>query len=228
MTIDSRLYENLRRAAAARSGPGANWHDCIEATTSAYGNPFKEPRLEGSVWELVLRYVAGRLLLNWRGDLDLAAARCESPIEELLLLALALVGINEHAELILGQQREPTLFSELDGAMRVMPQVEVGKYRVDFEVTSWVWTSDVPGRDAWRRASMLIECDGHDFHERTKDQASRDKRRDRDLQAAGFTIYRYTGSDVWRDPFGVAEEIVRSLQTKARNSPPLADRARPS
>ena len=33
-----------------------------------------------------------------------------------------------------------------------------------------------------------MECDGHDFHERTKEQASSDKKRDRSLQAAGFLV----------------------------------------
>ncbi len=44
----------------------------------------------------------------------------------------------------------------------------------------------------------VIECDGHDFHERTKEQAQRDKKRDRELQAAGYKVFRFTGSEIWR------------------------------
>lgn len=47
---------------------------------------------------------------------------------------------------------------------------------------------------------VAIELDGHDFHERTKEQAERDKSRDRLLQAAGWQVLRFTGSEVWRDP----------------------------
>lgn len=57
----------------------------------------------------------------------------------------------------------------------------------------------------WR--ALIVECDGHDYHERTKEQAARDRSRDRKAQQEGFTIYRFTGSEIWRDPLGCAERI---------------------
>ena len=53
-----------------------------------------------------------------------------------------------------------------------------------------------------------MELDGHDFHEKTKEQASGDKRRDRYLAALGWTVLRFSGSDVYRDPAAVMDEIV--------------------
>ena len=44
-----------------------------------------------------------------------------------------------------------------------------------------------------------VECDGHDFHEKTKEQAARDKKRDRDLQALGYRVLRFSGSEIYRD-----------------------------
>lgn len=41
--------------------------------------------------------------------------------------------------------------------------------------------------------SAVIECDGHEFHERTKRQAARDRSRDRAIQAFGYRIFRFTG-----------------------------------
>src|SRR5262245_34455764 len=41
---------------------------------------------------------------------------------------------------------------------------------------------------------IVVECDGHDYHEKTKWQASRDKRRDRILQRLGYRVFRFTGS----------------------------------
>ena len=55
-------------------------------------------------------------------------------------------------------------------------------------------------------ARLVVECDGFDFHERTKEQASRDRRRDRALQRAGFKVYRYTGSDIWADALGFSDK----------------------
>lgn len=53
----------------------------------------------------------------------------------------------------------------------------------------------------------VVECDGHDFHERTKEQAARDRSRDRRLQEAGYRVFRFTGAELYRDPLGCAREI---------------------
>lgn len=60
----------------------------------------------------------------------------------------------------------------------------------------------------WGKHSIVVEVDGHDFHERTKEQAQRDKTRDRLFQQLGFKVLRYTGSEVWRDPIKCALEAV--------------------
>ncbi len=59
--------------------------------------------------------------------------------------------------------------------------------------------------------SVLVECDGHDFHERTKDQAKHDRMKDRFLQANGYNILRFTGSELWSDPYKCAKEIYSFL-----------------
>lgn len=43
---------------------------------------------------------------------------------------------------------------------------------------------------------IAIECDGHDFHERTKQQAAYDRSRDRELLIAGVPTLRFTGSEI--------------------------------
>lgn len=82
----------------------------------------------------------------------------------------------------------------------IFPQVLIGNYRVDFLLLHL----SGPGRFT----GIAIECDGHAFHERTKLQAERDKTRDRELQKLGYRILRYTGSEIWRDAFKCAHEIV--------------------
>jgi very-short-patch-repair endonuclease len=56
---------------------------------------------------------------------------------------------------------------------------------------------------------LVIECDGHDYHERTKEQAARDRSRDRALQSRGYTMFRFTGSEIFRDPVRCAEQVLR-------------------
>lgn len=70
-------------------------------------------------------------------------------------------------------------------------QKKIGKYRVDVLVGK----------------SLVVEVDGHDFHERTKEQAQRDKARDRFLVAHKYRVLRFTGSEVYRRPFACAWEV---------------------
>ena len=124
-------------------------------------------------------------------------ARCESPIEQLMYFALDdmvrfdngfLCYQNIPGQVILQQQ--PTI------------KTPKGEFRPDFLVTAQIQDKE---------ARIAIECDGHDYHERTKEQAAYDKARDRALTAAGYTMLRFTGSEIWRDPTACAEEVSHVL-----------------
>lgn len=135
---------------------------------------------------------------------------CESPIEEAMLVSLISTGLQ------LGDLVEVGGFTVgwddgLSSAVKtllVKPQFKVEKFRADFRVSL---RKQPRGREESREASVLVECDGHDYHERTKDQARRDKSRDRKLQALGHQVLRFTGSEIWADPLLVASEVVDHL-----------------
>lgn len=55
---------------------------------------------------------------------------------------------------------------------------------------------------------LVIECDGHDFHERTKEQAEHDRRRDREMLSSGIPVLRVTGAEVWRSPVKAAFDVL--------------------
>lgn len=80
----------------------------------------------------------------------------------------------------------------------IAPQVKIGNYRVDF-----LTASCCHGEIRY----TAIECDGHDYHERTKGQASRDKKRDRALLALEIPTLRFTGSDIHYKLDECVEEI---------------------
>lgn len=95
----------------------------------------------------------------------------------------------------------------------VEPQVQIENYRVDFLIHAWtdgtVWRrrgGTETGASRWRR--LVVECDGHEFHERTKEQAAKDRSRDRELASLGYEVFRFTGSELWRDPWGCARQVV--------------------
>lgn len=83
--------------------------------------------------------------------------------------------------------------------VEIKPQHAVGSYRLDFAVKF---------RDAEEIEHFIaVECDGHDFHEKTKKQAAHDKKRDRYLQREGYKVLRFTGSEIYADPVACAKEV---------------------
>lgn len=119
-----------------------------------------------------------------------AAELAESPIEVLFLMAFGVHKVTNHR-------------------LAIQPQRQVGKYRVDVAICE---VGDWDGR-------LHIELDGHQFHERTKEQAERDRSRDRWFALQGMRLIRFTGREVWRDPEKCVTEAVESY---------FADRARRS
>lgn len=94
-------------------------------------------------------------------------------------------------------------------------QVKIGEYRVDFLVA--IRTLELG------TGYFAVELDGHDFHEKTKDQVARDKSRDRYLQSRGVAVFRFSGSEVWKDPAGCAgallDDCFASLDARVKGAP---------
>jgi very-short-patch-repair endonuclease len=73
-------------------------------------------------------------------------------------------------------------------------QAQIGPFRADILLT-----------DCER--SLVVECDGAEFHAITKEQVERDKRRDRYFAARGIAVMRFSGAEIHRDPRGCAAEV---------------------
>lgn len=56
---------------------------------------------------------------------------------------------------------------------------------------------------------LAIELDGHEFHERTREQVTSRNQRDRDLAAAGWRVLHFSGSEFHRDPARCINEVAR-------------------
>jgi hypothetical protein len=57
------------------------------------------------------------------------------------------------------------------------------------------------------RQKLCIYTDGHTYHERTEEQAQRDRNIDRKLQELGFRVLRYTGKEVNENLIKVISEV---------------------
>ncbi len=122
------------------------------------------------------------------------AKPCESPLEALMVEAICAFTFLQDRDFPQFSHRAAQ--SPGGCGWRITLQAPIEKYRVDFLI-------EVP-EEAIR---IVVECDGHDFHERTKDQARRDRARDREIQALGYFVLRFTGSEIWADPWKCVEEI---------------------
>lgn len=105
----------------------------------------------------------------------------ESPIEEIL---------GEQLREKTGCKSSKTYKNEdlIRADLNYQVKILNGKYRVDFLLTSYNG-----------KPPLIIECDGHDFHEKTKEQARRDKKRDRECVLAGYAVMRFTGSEIYNN-----------------------------
>lgn len=55
---------------------------------------------------------------------------------------------------------------------------------------------------------LAVELDGYDFHERTKEQVAYRNERDRVLQADGWTVLHFSGSELFRDPLACVQQVI--------------------
>lgn len=86
-------------------------------------------------------------------------------------------------------------------------QVEVTakgqSYRLDFQVVPTYAGMFKQLTNHSQHPLIAIELDGHDFHERTKEQVALRNQRDRVLTSDGWTVWHFSGSELNADPHGV-------------------------
>jgi very-short-patch-repair endonuclease len=62
-----------------------------------------------------------------------------------------------------------------------------------------------------RGLPIVIELDGHEFHEKTKQQAAKDRKRERSIIRRGYHVVRFTGHEVFRGAEACVKEVVEML-----------------
>lgn len=214
MTSDLNRFEAARQMAllmeAKRSGIDPNTLPALRPQAKAKPTFQPKPRPNQEALD-----VLGEAMDEYAGNMTAyrdhlciqAMARCESPIEQMMFAALAWVDMPIFGSggamselLMIHNVDEDAFLAQGQPFARLLLQHPLDKYRVDFLVRA-----AFHGRDP--TDLLVIECDGHDYHERTKQQAQRDRGRDRFMQASGLRVFRFTGSEIWRDPHACAEEV---------------------
>jgi very-short-patch-repair endonuclease len=133
--------------------------------------------------------VAATFERSIKGDLN--RHEITSPVEQIFLMEWRYLEIDRKHSVTIRPQTQVTIGGQ--------------DYRIDFAVH---WSD--------QKQKLAIEIDGHAFHEKTKAQAARDRARERSIIREGYTIMRFTGSEVFGNPRKcVAEvtEIIGRLKT---------------
>lgn len=159
-------------------------------------------------WKAVFSEHMEGAIERWREEQTdfFEGSQCQSEIEKLMLAELLfcpfgyfLGGPHKIHEIYGPGQEEDIEKVSLQNHVVIAPQHEIGPYQADFAIFIRDFSNDL--------MRIVVECDGHDFHEKTKEQAQRDKKRDRYIQAAGFRVFRFTGSEIFRDVAGCVSEL---------------------
>lgn len=115
----------------------------------------------------------------------------QSPVEQFFLMEWEYMGLSKKYEVDLLPQAHLVTDS--------------GQFSVDFAIT--------PLGTRKGRARVVIEIDGHDFHERTREQVRSDKQRERAIVRSGVTVLRFSGSEIVRDSRSCLAEVAKYLES---------------
>lgn len=98
--------------------------------------------------------------------------------------------------------------------IQICPQHKIGKYKADYLLCKQ--NNDVIANTKGS-IDIIVELDGHAFHDKDERQRRYEKKRDRDMQKLGYKVFRYTGSEIVKDPFAAAIECVSYLTGHSEN-----------
>lgn len=166
----------------------------------------RESPVAANVSEFLSR--AGDLLApiladHWAQDVfkDIYDTEIKSPIEHLFYIAL-MAQCRAQCIKVVRERPDP---ATVRGLVCVEAQKQVGKFRVDFVVSQHrIGPDDCCG-------PVVVELDGHAFHDKDKHQRAYEKGRDRFLVRSGFRVLHFTGAEVCADPFRVSFEVLSML-----------------
>lgn len=128
----------------------------------------------------------------------------ESPIEEQMDFALTVQWMSDYPNLPMHEPKgsEFRRYEARPGFNKVR-EFPIGNYRVDF------WLQFM--FDNCKPINLIVECDGFDWHDRTKDQAWYDRKRDREVTKIAHRILHYSGQEIYRDPQACAADVFDHL-----------------
>lgn len=119
-----------------------------------------------------------------------------TPIEQILFIALDIYQYYQNIHTNFG----------FDFYTQESIKTNKSNYVVDFYIESF-WYGD---HQELCEKRIVIECDGYDSHH-TKQQRNYDVDRENDLKMNGYSVIRFTGSQIYNDPYNCVFQIIKFL-----------------
>ena len=90
------------------------------------------------------------------------------------------------------------------------------RYYIDFEFEADDYLSHLILGEKIKNSNfkLAIECDGYEFHQKTKEQVQKDNEREYDLKMAGYEVYTYIYSQIYNNPLKCAEDTYNYIMKK--------------
>lgn len=129
--------------------------------------------------------------------------KCKSPIEHIFSLAFEIMNFVLHKGFIV----------DLTSQAEILTRNKC--YIADFLFD----TEEIGDEDIIKQCKpykLVIECDGHEFHERTKEQVKKNNQRDYDLMMMGYEVLHFSGSQIYNEPFKCAQETLELIFSKIK------------
>jgi very-short-patch-repair endonuclease len=95
----------------------------------------------------------------------------------------------------------------LDKAYHFVPQARFPEIKVEGKSVRLDLLAFIPADPTFY---LSIECDGYKYHS-SRERFVNDRKRDRILQKYGISVMRFSGTEIWTDPVGVAAETFERL-----------------
>jgi len=127
-----------------------------------------------------------------------------SPIEQIMFSSIYCYCKTQHQIYILESEidRYSKDYIEKRYVVSVVPQFQVLKYRVDFQVS-------ITEKDF--KKSVLVECDSAKFHNTSPEHTKYEEQRQEEILAQKHDLIRFTGSDIMRNGLVCASHIFKEL-----------------
>ena len=155
----------------------------IDLTTASRSPDAVRQRLES-----MKRLVGDRFAKDYKDSVN--RHRITSPIEQIFLLEWKCAAVDDKLGVTLTPQAEVSTPS--------------GTYRVDYLINK-----SASGQPVGR---IAVELDGHEFHQKTKEQVASDNRRQRALTRSGITVLRFSGSEIMRNSKDCLADVVAMIE----------------